>query len=1492
MANFNDNSIDLTKLTINDSIIDDKSVKSYENEPIADANDDDDHQIIVNERDDIAIDWALKDNHVKDYIVPITITVLKLRDTIINAAMSLKNDHDDEFQSIREFLDQYLIKLAQINCQVKENSYYCDDYLAKMNIDFYVDTNSPIESIIFNFINNFCQSMYGKPKEFRLILSIPYDTLAELSNKLLISEIIDDYHAQSVMFSFGTIVNLCYYFNRYQLNSCEFSIKFRKNYRIEISFQTIQYIFLGIGHGISETNELYIELNSPPFLNVSSHSAWKRIRNLNKKDPYLIGYSCGYRIILKDRDILPNILKLSHFCKINNRNFSLYIGRIKNQQSSHDENDQMRMMELFEMIDRAFSNNFKRNYACRVLFKSYRILDRFLYRTGYYDAKYMYIFFDKIKSIKSDEMFEDCLFELNAQSDNHVIDLVYSFVNIYRNNSNRDNKRSNRISKHGNQNSDSVQYIVMRRAIMSPTRVQFFRPITSLRSRFSNTANLDYSLRLTLVEDNNRLLHASNSNIDFIKQNFITDLLKGIEIGERRYEFLGSSSSQMRENGVTLYAPDDQNRSAAFIRKMIGNLSEYKRKVSKYIARFGLVFSQALYYYRLDDTVAIYNTQDIKNNDYIFSDGCGIIAADLAKKIIESIQVPNNYSPSAFQIRHGGYKGMLVSYDLYAHKNMILFRDSMHKFESNDDNIGILKYSAPRPVYFNRPLLQILYEKKVSTTIFNKILQESTESLSKSLMFDQNAYELVQLYPQSNLNYRKLNNAGFSFLTEPFLRRILNHLLNYRLCELKCKARIKINPSYGRIAFGVIDETGILEYGQIFFQYSKMDEDGFPTKEKVILDNQEVMVTKFPCVSLGDVRKFRAVNIERLNHIVDCLVFPAKGERPHSDEMAGSDLDGDEYAIFWDTNLMFPGQNHPPMNFPAQQSPDSEKEISDEDIIRFYCEYIFENNVGTVANSHLMISDFHPQGLESSECRKLAELYSLSLDFQKNGVNAKIDPQYKPDSNWIRPDFMRKVHIDGQYYLSTKILGIIYRRVQLSEDIICSSDLYLLANQDNRLEKPNPNLQLEGWRIFEFKAIKAYDSYCHLVIDHMEMLDIETEAALISDLYDNHQEIGTYALTDLFKHFQTMFEEQAKGLSNDERLLLISAWYSICFERTDNIRYRYHNETLFGMPFLVPNQMIRLIKHVQNVQSLSSSSNISLPQKYIESKHIEMTCIVILFWMAQMNRIFHRQANLRTYFRIFNTKAKHYSRTNEHRLLKNLVKEQLHVIVNSHQNKMAVSNNYCYYDHEIISKLFNEYLLYLYDLLNQIETLIAEKDVKHLFLLKYTPFALNFIEKLNNMNDPPMNSSMKHDIVFKYKLFLKFLIRNFRFDSLNSQIDEFSFIINDKCVDFYQSTIMAKIVFLSGKIDEFRILDKYNSHINSYYGRMSKLSLILDKQIQKQIKAINQLKNNNNKTNLERFNVNYYNIKVIGSKTSISLLKCLIGNENFKNILPLFEIEM
>jgi hypothetical protein len=95
---------------------------------------------------------------------------------------------------------------------------------------------------------------------------------------------------------------------------------------------------------------------------------------------------------------------------------------------------------------------------------------------------------------------------------------------------------------------------------------------------------------------------------------------------------------------------------------------------------------------------------------------------------------------------------------------------------------------------------------------------------------------------------------------------------------------------------GIVDETNSLQYGQVFIQLRDLN------GETQIIHNQKILITKNPAHFPGDIRKLDAVDCPALHHLYECVVFPAQGERPHPNEISGSDLDGDEVG---DSSLFF-----------------------------------------------------------------------------------------------------------------------------------------------------------------------------------------------------------------------------------------------------------------------------------------------------------------------------------------------------------------------------------------------------------------------------------------------------------------------------------------------------------------------------------------------------------------------------------------------------------
>jgi hypothetical protein len=183
-----------------------------------------------------------------------------------------------------------------------------------------------------------------------------------------------------------------------------------------------------------------------------------------------------------------------------------------------------------------------------------------------------------------------------------------------------------------------------------------------------------------------------------------------------------------------------------------------------------------------------------------------------------------------------------------------------------------------------------------------------------------------------------------------------------------------------------------------------------------------VLVTKNPCLWPGDFRRLTAVNNNRLEQCMrDVIVFPMKGKRPHPNEISGSDLDGDQYWVYWGDELVINNVIQPLEYKSAKMK--TKSEINPETIVNHIVESISDSGVvGMIANMHTLAADKNPLRSFSDDCKKLAELFSLAIDAPKTGHeiprNVLIPYQRQYGSSW--PHFMMKY--DQPIYRSPSIL--------------------------------------------------------------------------------------------------------------------------------------------------------------------------------------------------------------------------------------------------------------------------------------------------------------------------------------------------------------------------------------------------------------------------------------------------------------------------------------
>lgn len=160
------------------------------------------------------------------------------------------------------------------------------------------------------------------------------------------------------------------------------------------------------------------------------------------------------------------------------------------------------------------------------------------------------------------------------------------------------------------------------------------------------------------------------------------------------------------------------------------------------------------------------------------------------------------------------------------------------------------------------------------------------------------AFELLNDRVGSSCFHFRDIASTFNLVEEPFFLQLLITSGHDCVSKFQQRAKIRIAKNQARNMFGIVDEYGVLEPGEVFIQYSHLNDEKLDSTDKpitvppTILDDVKVVITKNPCHHPGDLRTFTAVNRPELRHLVDVVVFPQKGPRPHPNEISGSDLDG------------------------------------------------------------------------------------------------------------------------------------------------------------------------------------------------------------------------------------------------------------------------------------------------------------------------------------------------------------------------------------------------------------------------------------------------------------------------------------------------------------------------------------------------------------------------------------------------------------------------
>ncbi|KAJ9708546.1 hypothetical protein PVL29_000538 [Vitis rotundifolia] len=753
--------------------------------------------------------------------------------------------------------------------------------------------------------------------------------------------------------------------------------------------------------------------------------------------------------------------------------------------------------------------------------------------------------------------------------------------------------------------------VYVRRVQITPCKVYFCGPEVNVSNRVLRNypEDIDNFLRVSFLDENLEKIHSTvisprmsnEGRRTGVYRRILSILQNGIVIGDKKFDFLAFSSSQLRDNSAWMFA-SRPGLTAADIRSWMGDFSQI-RNVAKYAARLGQSFSSSKETLKVaKHEIEIIPDIEIHRDGttYVFSDGIGKISAELAHSVAIKCGCKSS-TPSAFQIRYGGYSGV-VAVDPTSSRKLSL-RKSMFKYESENTNLDVLSWSKYRPCFLNRQLITLLSTLGVKDHVFEKKQRDAVDQLDTILKDPVAAQEALDLMsPGENTNILKeMLLCGYKPDAEPFLSMMLQTFRAAKLLELRTKTRIFV-PN-GRSMMGCLDETRTLEYGEVFVQISgtggrqsfgdSLMICGSGSHHDNFILEGKVVVAKNPCLHPGDVRILSAVDVPALHHMVDCVVFPQKGMRPHPDECSGSDLDGDIYFVCWDHDLIPPRQINP-MDYTPAPTKVLDHDVMIEEVEEYFTNYIGNDSLGIIANAHTVFADKECDKALCPPCKELAKLFSIALDFPKTGVPAEI-PRHLHVKEY--PDFMEKAN--KPTYESQSVIGKLFREVK---DVAPHSYDIRSFTRDVAMQSYDSDMEVDGFEDYVRDAFYYKSQYDFKLASLMDYYGIRTESEILSgsimkmsksfDKRKDAEAIGL-AVRSLRKEARTWFNKMGSGTyaGADDVYAIASAWYHVtyhpyywgCYKEG---MYHYH---FLSFPWCVYDKLIQIKRDKMSIRSLRLS---------------------------------------------------------------------------------------------------------------------------------------------------------------------------------------------------------------------------------------------------------------------------------------------------------------
>ena len=673
----------------------------------------------------------------------------------------------------------------------------------------------------------------------------------------------------------------------------------------------------------------------------------------------------------------------------------------------------------------------------------------------------------------------------------------------------------------------------VQRCIITPTYILFTPYILDQGNRilrdFLSSTNL--SMLCVFKMDN---FEEGKWNNKFLIEYIKYVMNEGFFLGEKKFKFFNFSQSQFRNMSCWLLTQPE---------KILPKTGDYSN--IKIVAKFGSRVSQTLtttiktikipndHILYINDILMKTKITDEKGNEreieYNFSDGVGKISYNLAEQIAKSIHL--KFVPACFQGRFLGCKGVWTT--MYDDLNgNIYIRPSQEKFkiknfESQDNYFELCDYSRYIQAYLNRQVILLMRANGIPDGNFMKKLYEYRRHLEDEKF----VLSLVHYNEWNNL-FQKMNSCGINKTNDRLMKSLMESNLQILYNDIKNKARIYIKDS--AYVIGIMDEYNILEYGQAFLHIKRKNFD--------LILNKKCTIAKCPCLHPGDVRILDFKKYEEgveetekykiFEKYENVLIFPSKGKRPHPNECSGSDLDGDNYFVFYDHDLILDEKYvSEPMNYTFNLNPKKKDNIQIKDVIEYFAEYTNLNNLGIIGEAHLALCDKDPKHAKGEIPIKVAHKFSRAVDAPKTGDEVTLEENENPKKF---PHYMCKA--PSKTYYSNFILGKLFDEVNKIIDSVTKKKEISKNYYDSKIE-------IKGWEKFALLSLVFYRDFLEEIVSLMKKIDIKGESILLTgNNIDNDESVYTkrknnYDLREkIADEMRRMFNLNKNNFENGVRL--------------------------------------------------------------------------------------------------------------------------------------------------------------------------------------------------------------------------------------------------------------------------------------------------------------------------------------------------------------------